>query len=46
MFQKWRRKGYYIHKQELLIMHHQKYGKIPHMTVNLIYGHLDVLFMK
>ena len=38
MFQKLQRKAFYILRQVLLTMHHQKYGKISHMIVNLIFG--------
>jgi len=33
-------------KQGLLIMLALKYGEISHMIQGLIYGHLDVFFMK
>lgn len=46
MFPKLQNKDCFIHKLELLIMQVLKYGKINLMIVNLIFGHLDVYFMK
>ena len=42
MFQKLRRKGCYIPKQELHIMLLLRYGKTNPMTVNLTFGLSDV----
>lgn len=35
-----------IHRQEPPIMHLQKFGRISHMMLNLIYGHWDVSCMR
>ena len=46
MFRKLLKRDFYIHKPVLLIMPVPKFGKINLMTTNLMYGHLDVFFMK
>lgn len=46
MYLRWLKKGWLEPKLELLTILVPRYGRIVLMTQNVIFGHLDVLYMK